>query len=131
MKILEFKKTSYPSDLTDTEWEAIEPLIPVGNKSAWHKRSLVNAVCYLEKTGCNWRYIPRDYPPYDTVWSFFRRACKSGLWERIKNALARVNKIKKGRKRTRVYGIVNSKHAKIVIVNEKHVYNSSEKLRNC
>jgi len=92
MKKLEYKPTNYPSDMTDAQWEIIEPLIPIGNKSDWHKRSLVNAIFYIETTGCTWRLLPQDYPPHNTVWSFFRRARNNGLWDRIKDAL--VNDLK-------------------------------------
>ena len=80
MKKIEFIPTSYPSDLTDSEWEIIKDFLPVGNRSEHHKRSLVNAVYYITDKGCKWRDLPHDYPPHDTVWSFFRRAKESGLW---------------------------------------------------
>ena len=79
MKIIEFIATSYPSDLTDKEWMLIEKYFSIGNKSKWHKRSLVNAVLYIKDNGCKWRALPHDYPPHDTVWAFFRRARDSGL----------------------------------------------------
>jgi len=55
------------------------------------KRKLVNAVLYMTKTGCQWRMLPNDFPPYSTVWSFYRRANQSGLWDRILLALVQKN----------------------------------------
>ena len=74
----------YNSDLTNKQWELIEPIFKSnkGQHLVEHsKRDLINAVLYLVKTGCQWRMIPNDFPPSDTVWSFYRRAIKSGKWE--------------------------------------------------
>ena len=75
----EYQATNYESDLTDKQWEAIKEFFPSGNKSKYHKRSLVEAVLYIVKTGCQWRMLPHDYPPHDTVWSFYRRARENGV----------------------------------------------------
>jgi len=53
------------------------------------KRELVNAVLYLVKTGCQWRMLPKDFPPHDTVWSFYRRAVQSGAWEKAMSLLVK------------------------------------------
>ena len=80
----EYQATNYESDLTDKQWEAIKEFFPSGNKSKYHKRSLVEAVLYIVKTGCQWRMLPHDYPPHDTVWSFYRRARENGVWDKMK-----------------------------------------------
>ena len=59
----EYQATNYESDLTDKQWETIKEFFPYGNKSKYHKRSLVEAVLYIVKTGCQWRMLPHDYPP--------------------------------------------------------------------
>lgn len=127
MKNLEYKPTGYPSDLTEAEWEIIEPLIKVGNKSDWHKRSLINAVFYIEKTGCQWRYLPKDYPPHDTVWSFFRRARDSGLWERIKDELVKATRKKAGRNETPSYAIIDSQSVKTIAASEERGFDGGKK----
>lgn len=63
----EYKATNYASDLTDRQWEEIKEFFPSGNKSKYNKRSLVEAVLYILKTGCQWRMLPHDYPPHNTV----------------------------------------------------------------
>ena len=63
----EYKRTNYPSDLSDRELEKIKEFFPAGNKSKYDKRNLVEAVIYVVKTGCQWRALPHDYPPYSTV----------------------------------------------------------------
>ena len=127
MKQITFIPTNYPSDLTDAEWAIIEPYIPVGNKSNWPKRSLVNAVLYLVDNGCKWRALPHDYPPHDTVWSFFRRARESGLWERIESLLVRQTREKAGREATPSYGIIDSQSAKTVAASKERGIDGGKK----
>ena len=129
MKNIIYKPTNYPSDVTDEEWKIIKPLIPVGNKSNWHKRSLVNAVYYIDKTGCQWRYLPHDYPPHDTVWSFFRRARDSGLWERINEALVKETRLKAGRGESPTYGIIDSQSVKTIGAGEGRGIDGGKKIK--
>ena len=82
---------SYPTDLTDAQWQAIEPHFNRLRHYKWDKRELVNAVLYITKTGCQWRMLPNDFPHYPTVWSFYRRANQSGLCDRILLALVQKN----------------------------------------
>lgn len=79
----EYRATNYESDLTERQWEEIKEFFPSGNKSKYNKRSLVEAVLYILKTGCQWRMLPHDYPPYTTVWSFYRRARDNGTWDKV------------------------------------------------
>ena len=127
MKKLEFRPTGYPTDLTEREWEIIEPFFIVGNKSCWHKRSLVNAVLYLVDNGCKWRALPKDYPPYSTVWTFFRRARNSGLWERVMDALVRKTRRAAGREESPTYGIIDSQSVKTASSNEKRGIDGGKK----
>ena len=82
----------YSTDLTDRQWSLVEAIFK-SNKGAnlakHSKRELVNAVLYLVKTGCQWRLLPNDFPPYSTVWSFYRRAVKSGKWEKAMDLLVK------------------------------------------
>ena len=127
MKKLEFIPTNYPSDLTDEQWSQIEDFFPIGNKSDWHKRSLVNAVLYITKTGVQWEYLPHDYPPYSAVWSFFRRAREAGLWERIMDALVKRTRTNAGRKESPTYGIIDSQSAKTVLASEERGIDGGKK----
>lgn len=83
MKEVRAGRKPYPTDLTDSQWEEIEPLYSGMRNRKWSKRELTNAVLYIVKTGCQWRQLPHDFPPYQTVYSFFSRGAKSGLWEKI------------------------------------------------
>jgi putative transposase len=128
MKDLIFTETNYASDLTDKEWKVIEPFVPVGNKAKYHKRSLINAVLYLIKTGCQWRNIPHDYPPYATVWTFFRRARDSGLWDSILDKIVKITRIKAGRKASPSYGIIDSQSVKTVSASEERGFDVGKKM---
>ena len=82
-------RKSYPTDLTDQQWQQIQPYFNNHRTYKSDKRELVNAVLYITKTGCQWRMLPNDFPPYSTVWSFFRRANQKGLWDKILQQLVK------------------------------------------
>lgn len=78
----------YPSDMTDAEWALLEPLIPPakpgGGPRETDMREAINAILYLLRSGCPWRYLPRDgFPPRSTVYNIFRNFQKGGVWEAI------------------------------------------------
>lgn len=78
----------YPSDLTDAEWTRLAPLIPPakpgGRPRTTDMRAAMNAILYLLRTGCPWRYLPRDgFPPRSTVYNIFRGFQRAGVWEAI------------------------------------------------
>jgi putative transposase len=80
-------RKAYPSDLTDAEWQQLEPLIPPA-KSGGHPRTvnmreIVNAIFYLMRTGCSWQMLPHDLPPSSTVYLYLRRWQKQGVWEQM------------------------------------------------
>ncbi|NJN71638.1 MAG: transposase [Limnothrix sp. RL_2_0] len=68
---------SYPTDLSDAEWAIIEPFLPPakseGGKRTTDIRLVCNAIFYLTKTGCQWYMLPKDFPPYSTVYYYYRR----------------------------------------------------------
>ena len=89
-------RKGYKSDLSDKEWQIIKPLIPPP-KPGEHPRTVdmrevVNAVFYLLRTGCSWEMLPHDFPPYSTVYYYFRRWQRRGLWELDKPSIARTSK---------------------------------------
>ena len=79
----EKERKSYPSDLTDEQWEEIPPLYKGMRNRTWSKLELTDAVLYLVDSGCKWRQLPHDFPPYSTVHNFYRRARINGLWDKI------------------------------------------------
>jgi transposase len=78
----------FPSNLTDAEWQRLRPLIPAaksgGRPRTTDMRAAMNAIFYLLRTGCPWRYLPRDgFPPRSTVYNIFRAFQRDGVWEAI------------------------------------------------
>ena len=73
-KLYDRSQLRYPSDLTDDEWGWIEPLIPPakrgGRRRSVNVREVVNGILYVLSTGCQWRALPKDFPPYSTVWTY-------------------------------------------------------------
>jgi len=129
MKI-EYKPTNYPSDLTDSQWEEIENFFPIGNKSGYHKRSLVEAVLYLVDNGCKWRALPHDYPPHGTVWSFYRRAKMSGLWDRIMRHLVGITRVNAGRNENPSYGLIDSQSVKTAYASDEIGFDGGKKQKD-
>ena len=114
----------YPSDLTTKQWNIIKPLF-AGEKRGAHfakhsKRKLINAVLYMEKTGCQWRQLPHDFPKWSTVKSFYYRAVESDLWERMRAFLVEKSRTDAGCKPEPTYGIIDSQSAKTM-------YNANER----
>src|SRR6185437_13656433 len=81
----------YPSDLSDEEWAVLEPMIPAakpgGHPRRVDMRQILNALFYQQRTGCQWRYLPTEYPPWPTVWTYVRQWRRSGVWEPLHTAL--------------------------------------------
>ena len=82
----------YPSDLSDAEWDVIRPFVDkVGVKFGRPRevdiRRVLDAIFYVSRTGCQWRYLPSDFPPWKGVYAYFSRWQKSGKWQKINNAL--------------------------------------------
>jgi transposase len=97
----------------DAQCQAAEPIFKeaVGNhenRAKWSKRILMNAVLYLTKTGCQWRMISKEFPPYLTVWSFYRRAKESGLWKRLMKVLVKLDREMRGRKAEPSFSLIDS-----------------------
>ena len=106
---------TYPTDLKYTEWQLIEPFFPVhhlGRPRKWELWQIVNAILYVVRTGCQWRMLPKDLPPWQTVYGYFRRWKKAGLWERINEALVKKVRVKNGRTPEPSAGILDSQSVK-------------------
>ena len=104
-------KTDYPSDLTDAEWAHLEPLLPLksgGRPRAWSMRLTINGIFYLLRTGCAWRQLPRDYPPWQTVYTTFRRWKQDGTWEAAHAALREQVRVAVGRDPTPSASVLDS-----------------------
>src|SRR3954447_4132448 len=84
------RTSKYPSDVTDAQWRLIARLIPVypgGRPRKTNLRAVVDAILYVLRTGCQWRYLPKDFPPRSTVWGYFDQWRQDGTLDKIHDAL--------------------------------------------
>ena len=106
----------YASDTTDAEWKLIEPLMPPANRRGRPReinlRVVMNAILYIAASGCQWRALPKDFPPCSTVQYYFYKWRGSGLWRTINDALVRRMREKQGRKLTPSAGVIDSQSVK-------------------
>jgi putative transposase len=127
-------KRSYSTDLTDAEWEYLELHVPPPNKRGRPKthstREILNAIFYLLKSGCAWRLLPRDFPPWETVYWWFRRWCIDGTFERLNAALRERLRVQLRRNPQPSAGVVDSQSAKTTGVGgEARGYDGGKKVR--
>jgi putative transposase len=84
-------RKAYPTDLTDEQWELLEPLLPKakpgGRPRTVDLREVINAIFYLLMTGCAWRLLPHDLPPWQTVYSYFRAWKRDQMWLEVNDQL--------------------------------------------
>lgn len=109
-------RTPYPSDLTDEQWSIVAPLIPSAEPGGRHRsvdmREVINGILYLLRTGCSWRHLPHDFPPWGTVHYDYRRFRLDGTWERLHDRLRERVRRQAGRKPTPSAGILDSQSIK-------------------
>lgn len=107
---------SYPSDLTDEQWCLIQRLIPPALPGGWRRtvkmREVLNAILFLNRTGCAWRSLPHDLPPWGTVHYYYRRFRLDGTWEKIHNKLREKVRVAAGKKPTPSAAVIDSQSAK-------------------
>lgn len=106
----------YQSDLTDKEWEIIRDMIPDakpgGRKRSHSKRRLVNAILYVLRAGCQWRMLPKDFPPWQTVYYYFQRWGRDDTIEKLHNTLRTMARKQTGREETPSALIIDSQSVK-------------------
>jgi putative transposase len=110
------RSTPYPSDVTDAEWSLLEPLIPParpgGRPRKVEMREVVNAIFYRNREGCTWRALPRDFPPWKTVYNYFDDWQIDGTWERLLKALRERVRTAAGREATPRVAVIDSQSVK-------------------
>ena len=109
-------RKAYPSDLTDEQWALVEPDVPSpvpgGRPRKTDMREVVNAILYLTREGCSWRALPHDFPPWKTVYNYFRDWAGDGTWDRLLTALRPQTRLKAGRRPTPSACCIDSQSAK-------------------
>lgn len=113
--IIETTHTNYDSDVSDAGWALIRPFMPRnkpnGTDMTTSMRDMVNALFYQNRTGCQWRYLPKDFPPWSTVAGYYYHWLRDGTWERVLDALRGQERQRQGRTCDPTAGIVDSQAA--------------------
>ncbi len=107
----------YPTDLNARKWNLLRGLLPAalpgGRPRQVNLRKVMNAILYIVRSGCSWRLLPMDdFPPYQTVYGYFRRWIKDGVWERIHDTLRADVRRKAGRHKHPTAGSIDSQSVK-------------------
>ena len=110
------KRKTYPSDLTDEQWELLSPLLPAakpgGRPRTVELREILNAILYVLRAGCAWRMLPHDLPPWQTVYKYFRGFSEDGTWERVHDAMRPNVREGEGRSAMPTAAIIDSQSVK-------------------
>jgi len=109
-------RKQYTSDLTDEQWAILEPLVPApkrgGRPRTVAMREVFNAIFYVLKTGCQWRNLPGDFPPYSTVFDYYNQWRKDKIWQFLNETLRAQVRQAEGRAATPSAGILDSQTVK-------------------
>jgi putative transposase len=124
-------RTHYPSDVTDRQWQIIRPLLPKESRHGRRpicRRWVLNAILYLNRTGCQWRALPHDFPNWKTVYTIYWRWRQAGVWQRVHEALCRRVRQQAGKKPTPSVAIVDSQSIRTAEGGEERGYDAGKRI---
>src|SRR5260221_1060867 len=111
-------RKTYPSDLSDAEWDrpqqSLPPRSPHGKLRRHSLRTVLNAIFYLLRTGCAWRYLPSEFPPWQTAYYHFRQFCRTGIWTHLWRALRDAERRRVGKDPDPSAAIIDAQSVKTV-----------------
>ena len=103
----------YPTNLTDKQWKVTENIFDSQHRKLKYPiRDIMNAIMYILKTGCQWSMLPKDFPPYNTVFYYFNKWKREGVFEELMDTLHRMVRKLLGREETPSLGIIDSRSVK-------------------
>jgi len=131
MAAIERKTKRYPTDLTDAEWVRIEPLLPRfskrGRKPSVDLREVLNAIRYMTRSGGGWRMLPKDFPPWQTVYWWFRRFVRLMLFRTIHDVALMMDRERCGREASPEGGVLDSQTVKASAHGAKRGFDGGKK----
>jgi len=123
----------YGSDLTDGEWAIIAPFMPppakTGRPRRWPMREIVNAIFYVLRSGCAWRLLPKDFPPMTTVYGWFLRFRRQGVFATINHHLVMQDREQAGREASPTAAVIDSQSVKTTEAGGPRGYNAGKKIK--